>query len=170
MNEIDATYFSVLPLRGSGALILSPNPASLLGLNLEQAITTYAQNGAKVLLSLTTQAELIALELGHLGLTCRSQGIQWWHAPIEDLDAPDAAFEQWWSGHRSSLHALLNDGQVLAIHCWSGFGRSGTVAAKLLVERGMTPSQALEMVRACRPGSVETEGQEQYVLNLATPF
>jgi protein-tyrosine phosphatase len=40
------------------------------------------------------------------------------------------------------------------------------VAARLLVEAGLTPLQALNAVRRARPGTVETIPQEQYVLML----
>jgi ADP-ribosyl-[dinitrogen reductase] hydrolase len=54
----------------------------------------------------------------------------------------------------------------LVIHCKGGLGRTGVVAARLLIELGETPNAALARVRAARPGAVETPEQEDYVLNL----
>jgi len=52
------------------------------------------------------------------------------------------------------------------VHCRGGFGRTGTVAARLLVERGLDPAAAMALVRHTRPGSIETSEQELYVLAL----
>jgi ADP-ribosyl-[dinitrogen reductase] hydrolase len=49
------------------------------------------------------------------------------------------------------------------VHCKGGLGRAGTVAALMLLELGMTPSDAIRMVRQARKGAIETPGQEQYV-------
>jgi len=167
-GQSQAGSFNLLPLDTGGALLLSAHPASLPGWDLNRAVAEYAALGAQGLLSLTTQSELLALDLGALSLTCRAQGMQWWHAPIEDLQAPDQAFEGWWHEYRLDLHRLIDEGRVLALHCWSGYGRSGTVAAKLLVERGMSPGQALDFVRLHRNGAVETDAQVQYVLGLSS--
>ncbi|WP_407570559.1 protein-tyrosine-phosphatase [Deinococcus altitudinis] len=40
---------------------------------------------------------------------------------------------------------------------------AGTLAACLLVQAGMSPQQGLELVRAARPGVVETPEQEKFV-------
>jgi len=58
------------------------------------------------------------------------------------------------------------DGQSIVVHCRGGLGRTGMVAARLLVELGEKPVTALQRVRAARPGAVETVEQEEYVLGL----
>lgn len=50
------------------------------------------------------------------------------------------------------------------MHCRAGLGRTGTVAARLLVEHGARPADAIALVRTVRPGSIETVEQESYVL------
>jgi ADP-ribosyl-[dinitrogen reductase] hydrolase len=50
------------------------------------------------------------------------------------------------------------------MHCYAGLGRTGTIAARLLVEHGMRPDVAIAQVRKIRPGSIETLEQEDYVL------
>jgi ADP-ribosyl-[dinitrogen reductase] hydrolase len=42
----------------------------------------------------------------------------------------------------------------------------GSVAARLLIELGESPTVALKPVRAARPGAVETREQEAYVLGV----
>jgi protein-tyrosine phosphatase len=70
-----------------------------------------------------------------------------WH-PIPDLHAPGtdeagALLEQ--------LRARLSAGESLLVHCGAGIGRSGTVAAGLLVTLGVPLADALATVRAHRP-------------------
>lgn len=158
--------FDVLPLVRGGSLILSSHPNSFTGLTQTAVVALYVEHGAKVLLSLTTEQELLFLNLGELAAVCRSQDILWMHSPIEDLETPDESFEVWWAANRAVLHDFLNNGHAVAIHCWSGYGRSGTIAARLLLERGLTPEEAIATVRAKRPGSIETMAQEQYILSM----
>ncbi len=55
-----------------------------------------------------------------------------------------------------------------AIACMGGVGRSGTVAACVLVRQGIDAQAAIAMVRAARhPEAVETEAQETFVRRYA---
>ncbi len=62
-----------------------------------------------------------------------------------------------------SLIGLLSVKQSVVVHCLGGLGRSGTIAARLLVELGIDPDDAINRVRQSRPGAIETKAQEQYV-------
>jgi ADP-ribosyl-[dinitrogen reductase] hydrolase len=59
---------------------------------------------------------------------------------------------------------LLGERRHVLLHCMGGLGRSGMVAARLLVELGEEPRTAIQRVRAARPGAIETAAQEAYVL------
>ncbi len=90
-------------------------------------------------------------------------GMRWWHLPIRDMDTPDADFESRWREVGDELRSLLSDGFSFVLHCRGGLGRTGTVAARLLVELGSAPALAIEQVRRARPGSIETREQEEFV-------
>jgi ADP-ribosyl-[dinitrogen reductase] hydrolase len=90
-------------------------------------------------------------------------GMRWWHLPIRDMDTPDEGFEIRWRRIGQELRSLLESGFSIALHCRGGMGRTGTVAARLLVELGSAPALAIERVRAVRPGSIETRAQEKFV-------
>ena len=79
---------------------------------------------------------------------------------------PTAAFEVQWADVGRVLRTQLLVGQSIVVHCRGGLGRTGIVAARLLIELGEKPVTALERVRAARPGAVETAEQEEYVLGL----
>jgi atypical dual specificity phosphatase len=49
------------------------------------------------------------------------------------------------------------------VHCLAGRGRSGTLAAVWFVHEGMTADEAIAHIRTLRPGSIETEVQEEAV-------
>ena len=55
------------------------------------------------------------------------------------------------------------NGEDVYVHCKGGLGRAGTIAARLLVELGVSPKQAIADVRAARPGAIQTREQERYV-------
>lgn len=69
-----------------------------------------------------------------------------------------------WPVLSGQLLERLDAGERLAIHCWGGLGRSGSLAAALLTARGLPAPEAIAQVRRARPGAIETAGQEAWVL------
>ena len=57
-----------------------------------------------------------------------------------------------------------NNEDVIALHCKAGLGRTGTLAACLLIRKyGFTPREAIAWIRVCRPGSI-VGPQQEFVL------
>ncbi len=157
--------FDVLPLPSGGTLLLLSHPASWPGLKPAEVLSSLRAQGARTVVSLVTDQELLELGLSHLAELSQEQGVEWLHAPIEDQQAPDAAFEQWWHDHWGALCTTLDQGHAVALHCWGGLGRTGTVAARLLMQREqMLATAAMASVRQARPGSIETVDQELHLL------
>jgi atypical dual specificity phosphatase len=78
------------------------------------------------------------------------------HVPIADFSAPDfTQIER--SVSFIERHVQLNE--PVLVHCRAGYGRTGTILACYLVQRGMSPAQAISEVRHLRPGSIEVKGQ-----------
>ena len=123
--------------------------------------------GADVLVTLMEQHELESLGVSQLGNQAERFDLRWLHLPIVDVSIPDTGFETQWHTAGPSLHRLLQSGGRCVLHCKGGLGRTGTIAARLLVEFGMEPQAAIEAVRQSRPGAIETVGQERYILSLA---
>jgi len=115
--------------------------------------------GARLVLTLVEPAELIALKVPNLGSEILSRGLEWRHLPIADYAIPDDAFEKQWETQGRDIRALLRAGGDVLVHCKGGLGRAGTMAARLLVELGLPPEQAIAEVRRARQGAIETQAQ-----------
>jgi ADP-ribosyl-[dinitrogen reductase] hydrolase len=89
--------------------------------------------------------------------------MSWTHLPIRDVDVPAAPFDAVWPAVRADLMRRLDAGERIVLHCRGGLGRTGLVAALLLIEHGSEPEAAIREVRKARPGTIETEDQEAYV-------
>jgi ADP-ribosyl-[dinitrogen reductase] hydrolase len=124
--------------------------------------------GARTLVTLNEQHELAMLGVSAIGELAVSR-FDWIWMPIPDGDVPDAEFDRRWVVEGAKLRERLIAGEGVVIHCLAGLGRTGTIAARLLVEFGVTPPEAIRLVRAAREGAIENAWQERYVLGLAPP-
>jgi len=122
--------------------------------------------GAVALISLLEEPEFVALGVTDLPEAARAAGLAWHPLPIPDGDPPGKLFEFGWLDAGEALLALLGEGGRLAVHCRGGLGRTGTVAARLLIESGEPAWSAINRVREARPGAIETAAQERYLLSL----
>ena len=122
--------------------------------------------GAHAVVTLMEFYELELFGVAALPAHLKARNIEWHHMPIRDVDIPDRWFEQLWLESGQRLKAILFNGGKVLLHCRGGIGRTGTIAARLLVEFGYKPSDAVALVRKTRPGTIETAAQEQYVLKL----
>ena len=114
-------------------------------------------------------------ELAYVGVTTKAlseafvnHGVNWLHLPIPNLEPPDHRFETAWVDLWPKLDAELRQGARLFLHCYAGLGRTGTVASLILMNYGMSARDAIRTVRAARPGSIETVGQEHYLSTILT--
>ena len=133
--------------------------------DLETDIAAIKSSGYSALVTLMEEQELThySVPKAHMESITKSHGLDWFHLPIKDVDIPGPAFEQVWKTAGHQLINLLNNGQSIVVHCLGGLGRSGTIAARLLVELGIQPDEAIDRVRRARPGAIETRTQEHYV-------
>ena len=130
---------------------------------LDVDISTLQSRRTAVVITLNEAWELEQLGVPNLGGALVAAGIEWHHMPIVDGGVPDAAFERAWQIISPDLHSRLSAGERVVVHCKGGLGRTGTIAARLLIETGITPETAMALVRKARPGAIENDAQEAYV-------
>jgi ADP-ribosyl-[dinitrogen reductase] hydrolase len=135
--------------------------------DLEIDLRAVCDFGATALVSLIEDHEFDLLGVRDLGDRAEEVGLDWHHLPIRDVDIPDASFETIWHYAGLRLRQILRRGGTVVLHCRAGLGRTGTIAARLLVEMGESTEAAIRAIRIARPGTIETSGgdhtQEGYV-------
>ena len=136
--------------------------------DLDLDLDVIQQWGAQVVLTLIEDHEFIEFRVQGLGAGVKRRGIDWHHLPITDKCLPDARFESRWAKVGMDICDKLLQGGRVVVHCRGGLGRAGTVAARILVDTGTPPREAITRVRAARQDTIEV-GQDKYVLGLQTP-
>ncbi|HEV8338998.1 MAG TPA: dual specificity protein phosphatase family protein [bacterium] len=106
------------------------------------------------LLSLQTDADLAVRNLSweREAGWCRALGIEAHRLPIEDWSAQDVIAHL--DEGVEALRRLLEDGQVVYLHCTAGVNRSPSIALGYLVRVGGQPIEdALVQLQQARPGA-----------------
>ncbi|WP_207974695.1 ADP-ribosylglycohydrolase family protein [Parafrankia sp. BMG5.11] len=131
--------------------------------DLQTDVAAIAKWGAAAVVTLLEPHEIAMLSVASLGAEVERQHMAWIHLPIRDVSVPIHEFEQDWQVQGARLRAILRSGFDVVVHCKGGLGRAGMIAARLLVELGTPPDEAIKQVRTARPGAIETGAQEAHV-------
>lgn len=177
-SETDPIRVDVVPLAGlPGRLGLTFAPGKRGASSISPVIwdrdldadlgALRAAHGTDVLVPLLEDHEFDLLHVPDLVPRAEALGMRVRRFPIRDVSVPrpeeDAAFR----ALVEELHAHLADGRHVTVHCRGGLGRTGLVAASVLVRHGANAEDAIARVRAARSGAIETRGQEGYVRGYA---
>ena len=148
-----------------GELILMPCPGTK-ELDLVASIEQLAQQGVHGIITMMPAHELHANQVGNIGEICQQQQIQWFHLPIEDDLAPDDTYINNWANMRAAIQQLLSNQQSVAVHCKGGTGRTGLIAAQILLELGWSLDDATLTIRELRPNALTMPSRIDYLQQL----
>ncbi len=133
--------------------------------HLEQDLSAIEAWGADVVVTLIETAEFAKYGMVNFASAMRRRRFRWYHVPIADFATPDERTMIAWRQAEPDVRNILARGGHALFHCAAGLGRTGSVAAKLLVDMGMPAAEAIAFVRAHRPGAIETAEQLAFVAN-----
>lgn len=106
-------------------------------------------------------------ETGLVRRDVERHGIRDFYEPVSDFTAPS---QEQLDRIVDFIQASINQGDLLAVSCGAGMGRTGTVLACYLAARGLPGETAIEMLIGQRPCCVELRrvpGQEAAVLEFS---
>jgi len=125
-----------------------------------QALVDWGANGVVCFLE---PHELAIAKVQELPQMLQENGIWWRQLPIIDMDIPDQKFEDIWAEEGELIRHALRIGEQVVFHCYAGLGRTGMMAARILVEMGMDTQQAVAAIRASNGRRIQTDAQENLV-------
>jgi protein-tyrosine phosphatase len=115
---------------------------------LEDEIKGWRKAGLDVVVSLLEKDEAAQFELIYEGDVAESKGLRFISFPIPDRGVPASTREA--LSLFSTIAAALDEGKNVAVHCRQGIGRSGLIAAGVLMASGMGVDKALDLVGVAR--------------------
>jgi protein-tyrosine phosphatase len=133
---------------------------------LPDEIASWRSSGVATVVSLLEEHEERDLALTAERSEAEEQGLKFLSFPIADRSVPVSQSK--FSEMLGTLHRELAAGRSVAVHCRQGIGRTGLVAACLLVSDGLPPQEALDRLKAARGVEVpETAQQRRWITNFA---
>jgi protein-tyrosine phosphatase len=136
------------------------------GSGLAARLAALRGQGFDVLVCALTDAELAELGLATEAAAARRAGLAFVRVPIDDFGVPRPALLP----AITELAGQFTTGARLVVHCRAGIGRSGLLAAAILVLAGHQPGAALTMIGNARGRPVpETAAQRAWVHALGPP-
>lgn len=132
---------------------------------LEDEARAWRSAGLDVVVSLLEKDEAAELGLDFEDDAAKSNCIQFVSFPIRDRGVPKSTQRS--LSLLKSIEAALNDGKTVAVHCRQGVGRSGLIAAGILIASGAGVEKAIDAVSAARGESIpETREQLHWLQHL----
>jgi protein-tyrosine phosphatase len=146
------------PWPGRLAIALRPRGGDWL----DEEIRGWRKAGINTVASLLTVEESADLGLDAERAACEANGVEFRSLPIVDRSVPRSHADT--VEFLLELEGVLSRGSNVAVHCRQGIGRSGLIAAGLLIEAGLTPDEAVRGVSEARQLTVpETEEQRIWI-------
>ncbi len=148
----------------SGKLALAPRPRGSDW--LEDEVASWRQAGIDTIVSLLTPEEEQDLGISREAIEANTQGMKFVSLPIPDRQVPTSHSAV--AAVLARIEADLSAGKNVVVHCRQGIGRTGLVAACLLITKGISPDLAIVTLSAARGIPVpETTEQRHWIEGFA---
>ena len=149
------------PWRGRLAIASRPRGGDWL----DDEASAWRQADIDVVVSLLEYDEATQLDLLHERQAAEDHAITFISFPIPDRGVPASSQEA--VSLLARIGAQLDAGKKVAVHCRQGIGRSGLIAAGVLVTSGASPEEAMQVVSSARGTEVpETLEQRRWMQQL----
>lgn len=142
--------FDGLKLKNGTTLVFTPCPGTK-GTTIDEALDALQSAGVTAVVTMNADTELAAIGVSELGGRIQSRGLTWFQFPVADDAEPEAEFFDAWAEKKDQLLELFNSEATIAIHCRGGTGRTGLMAATLMLESGWDWDYVKEQIQCVRP-------------------
>jgi protein-tyrosine phosphatase len=143
-----------------GKLALAARPRG--GDWLEDEITRWQRADIQTVFSLLTPEEEADLDITQEARTAQAHGMTFLSFPIPDRHVPESISQL--TTALAQLDAELTAGRNVVLHCRQGIGRTGLVAACLLISKGLDAETAIQRLSEARKAAVpETQEQRRWI-------
>ncbi len=154
-------YWIPGPWRGKLAIVTRPRGGDWL----DDEAAGWRRAGVDAVVSLLESEESAQLDLLDERRAAEDHGVQFISFPIPDRGVPASTPDA--VSLMTRIVAALEEGKKVAVHCRQGIGRSGLIAAGVLITSGLKPDEAIRVVSASRRATVpETAGQLRWTREL----
>jgi hypothetical protein len=121
----------------------------------------------QLVIALLAPSEFVRPALPEFQARVTELGLPWEYAPVGNYGVPDTVFMQQWVQLGERARAILQQNGRIILHCRYGLGRTGLVAAMLLIELGSSATESIDLVRAARPHTIQNGRQLDFVQRYA---
>jgi protein-tyrosine phosphatase len=104
-------------------------------------------------------SEVGELELGAEAELCQARGIEFISLPIPDRRLPPSS--EAFVDLARQLEARLAKGSTILLHCRAGIGRSGKLAATVLILAGVDAQPTLKRIQTARGCPIPDTGEQR---------
>jgi protein-tyrosine phosphatase len=157
-----ALYWIESPFPGKLAISARPRGGDWL----EDEIAAWREAGVDAVTSLLTPDEVKDLDLSAEPSLSESHSIRFRSFPIPDRGVPSSQTKA--ASLIRTLKEDLEAGRNVTVHCRQGIGRSGLIAAGVLISAGMSSKEALRRIGEARGLPVpETSEQRDWIEQLS---
>jgi protein-tyrosine phosphatase len=134
--------------------------------SLNDDLATIEEQGVGLMISLIETDEFNLLGVPGLAEAAEARRFDWKHFPIADMAAPIK--DDRLRVLLDDVDAVLAQGGFVLFHCAAGLGRTGAMAAFVLIDRlGFSAEDAIALVRSARPGTIESDAQLSFLQDAA---